>query len=349
MWFNRRRDPRIRDEIQFHRDRLIEDYMAAGMSRADAERRAFLEFGNVAATEERVKDVRGRWLEDFGRDIRYALRALGRSRGFTAVAVLTLALGIGANTAIFSVINAVVFKPIKVEDPGRLVSIFQQESGNPRNFRMHSYPDFIDIRASQDLLEDLLAFGFTSVALQNRDLSREVMAHIVSANFFSLLGVAPLYGRAFVPEDDTSPTPVAVLSHPFWEKLGSDPAIVGTTLRLTRSDVTVIGVMPEGFTGTMAGAPALYLPFGMAETYYASPNGQTPAIRTNRDFRRFVLVGRLRADVDDAALPTGMALASERFKPRLRPTTRPGGSRAIRPRGSRSGHDPRTWEARSRP
>jgi DNA-binding PadR family transcriptional regulator len=155
MWFKRRRDPRICDEIQFHRDRLIEDYMAAGMSRADAERRAFLEFGNVAATEERVKDVRGRWLEDFGRDIRYALRALGRSRGFTAVAVLALALGIGANTAIFSVINAVVFKPIQVEDPGRLVSVFQQESRNPQNFRMHSYPDFLDIRASQDLFEDV--------------------------------------------------------------------------------------------------------------------------------------------------------------------------------------------------
>jgi hypothetical protein len=153
MWFNRRRDPRIRDEIQFHRDRLIEDYMAAGMSRVDAERRAFLEFGNVAATEERVKDVRGRWLEDFGRDIRYALRALRHSRGFTAVAVLTLALGIGANAAIFSVINAVVFKPIQTRDPGRLVGLFQEESGNTQNFRLHSYPDFLDIRAGRDVFE----------------------------------------------------------------------------------------------------------------------------------------------------------------------------------------------------
>jgi putative ABC transport system permease protein len=314
MWFNRRRDPRIRDEIQFHRDRLIEDYIAAGISRADAERRAFLEFGNVAATEERVKDVRGRWLEDFGRDIRYALRALGHSRSFSAVAVLTLALGIGANAAIFTVINAVIFKPIHASDSGRLLGLFQEESGNTRNFRMHSYPDFLDIRANQGLFEDVLAFGSTSVALEERDLTREVVAHIVSANFFSLLGVSPLYGRGFLPEEETSPTPVAVLNYPFWKRLGGDPAIVGTRLKLTRGDVTVVGVMPEGFTGTMLDAPALYLAFGSAETFFAGQSQRAPSIRTSRDFRRFVLVARLKAGLDRAALPAGLALASERFQ-----------------------------------
>jgi hypothetical protein len=106
MWCTRRRDPRIRDEIQFHVDQLIESYIAAGMSRPDAERRAFLEFGNVAATEERVKDARGRWLEDLGKDIRYSLRTFSRSRGFAAMAVLSLALGLGAAIAIFSVCDS---------------------------------------------------------------------------------------------------------------------------------------------------------------------------------------------------------------------------------------------------
>jgi putative ABC transport system permease protein len=312
--FTRRRDPRIRDEVQYHRDRLIEDYMSAGMSRADAQRRAFLEFGGVPQIEERVKDARGRWLADFGRDINYALRALGHSRGFTAVAVLTLALGIGANAAIFSVINAVIFKPIRASNPGRLVSLFQEESENPGNFRLHSYPDWLDIRAGQDVFEDVLAFGFRSVALHERDLTREVMAHVVSANFFSLLGVSPLHGRGFLSEEDTSPTPVTVLGYSFWKRLGGDPAIVGATLKLTRGDVTVVGVMPEGFTGTMMDGPALYLPFGLAEALYASPSQQAPSIRSNRDFRGFVLVGRLKAAVERAALPVGLSLASERFQ-----------------------------------
>ena len=123
MWSTRRRDPRIRDEIAFHRDRLIDDYVAGGMDRQEAERRAFLEFGNPAQIEESVRDVRGRWLEDLARDLRYAARTLSRSRGFTAAALLSLALGIGANTAMFSLINAVMLRTLPVKEPERLVQV----------------------------------------------------------------------------------------------------------------------------------------------------------------------------------------------------------------------------------
>src|SRR5712691_6305611 len=144
MWLGRRRDPRIGDEVRFHRDRLIEDYMAAGMDREEAERRAFLEFGDVAQIEEACRDVRGRWLEDLAKDLRYALRTLRRNPGFSAVAVLSLALGIGANTAIFSLVNAVMLRTLPVRAPDRLVHITRiTPGGRPGSV---SYPLFEYLR-----------------------------------------------------------------------------------------------------------------------------------------------------------------------------------------------------------
>ena len=122
MWLTTRRSPRIDDEVRFHRDRLIEDYVALGMDRGEAERRAFLELGNVAVIEEATRDVRGRWLEPAVQDLRYGLRMLRRSPAFAAVAILSLALGIGANTAILSLVNTVLWRALPVERADDLVS-----------------------------------------------------------------------------------------------------------------------------------------------------------------------------------------------------------------------------------
>src|SRR5260221_2909536 len=121
--FRNQRATRLHEEIQFHRDRLIEDYIAAGLTRGEAERRALLDFGGVPQIEEDVRDVRGRWLEDLAKDVRYAFRTLRRDPGFSVVAVLLLALAIGANGAIFSLINAVMLRTLPVKEPERLVQI----------------------------------------------------------------------------------------------------------------------------------------------------------------------------------------------------------------------------------
>src|SRR5439155_9600103 len=139
MWSARRRDPRIGDEIRFHRDRLIEDYVAAGLDRSEAERRAFLEFGSVPQIEEACRDVRGRWLDDLAQDLRYAVRTLRRNRAFAGVAVLSLALGIGANAAIFTLINAVMLRTLPVQEPDRLVQMTRLLDGRPG---FVSYPLF---------------------------------------------------------------------------------------------------------------------------------------------------------------------------------------------------------------
>src|SRR5438876_7983610 len=143
MWFSARRDPGLGAEVRFHRDLLIEDYIAAGKDRQEAERRAFLEFGNVAQIEEACRDVRGRWLDDLAKDLRYTLRTLRRNPGFSIVAVLSLALGIGANAAIFTLINAVMLRTLPVKEPDRLVQITRLIDGRPG---FVSYPLFEQFR-----------------------------------------------------------------------------------------------------------------------------------------------------------------------------------------------------------
>ena len=204
-------------------------------------------------------------------DLKFAFRQLAKSPGFTVIAVLVLALGIGANTTIFSIINSILIKPLQVRHPEQLVGIYQHDRDNTDSFNQFSYPDFADLRSGKDLaFTDLFAFRFTSVGWQG-ELTERISASFVSANYFSALGVPPALGRGFLPEEETSETPVAVLTHSFWRRLGADPAIVGRKIKLTRGDATVVGVMPRGFTGAQLLAPAIFFPLGMAPTLSPNP------------------------------------------------------------------------------
>ena len=198
------------------------------------------------------------------RDLSYGLRMLLRSPAFTVIAALSLALGIGANTAIFSLINVVLLRPIPVEEPARLASVFTTDERNPGNLPL-SHLNYKDLRDQNQVLSDMAAFTFAQVNWSAGSEAEQIQAQAVSGNYFSVLGAQPPLGRGFLPEEDAKPTPVAVVSHGFWERsLGSDPAIVGRTLTLNRTPFTVVGVAPKGFTGTfLGGGPSVWVPMSM--------------------------------------------------------------------------------------
>jgi len=193
-------------------------------------------------------------------DIRFALRGLRKQPVLTGVAILTLALGIGANTAMFSVINTVLLRPLPYPNPDRLV--WMNESGDEVANRMLSYPNFVDWRARNQTFEAMSTYRTWALTLTGVDQPTHLDAGMVTADYFKVMGVAPLRGRAFTAEDDRpGATPVAIISYAFWQKyFAGDTSVVGKTIALDDSAVTIIGVMPEDFKHQ--GPPPLWVPIG---------------------------------------------------------------------------------------
>lgn len=265
MWFRKRRDPRLGDEVRFHRDRLIEDYIAAGMDRRDAERRAFLEFGNVAQIEEAVRDVRGRWLDDLSKDLRYALRTLRRAPGFSIVAVLSLALGIGANAAIFSLVNAVMLRTLPVKEPHRLVQITRIASdGRPGTV---SYPLFEYFRDNVKSISGAFAEATSSQSIMIDGEEDFVAIDLVSGACYGVLGIEPAAGRLLGPADDTlsSPAPAAVISDRYWQRrFGRSPSAIGQSFIIRDRVFTIVGVTSPSYESARTGyVPDVTLPLGL--------------------------------------------------------------------------------------
>src|ERR1044072_6710251 len=236
-------------------------------------------------------------METLLKDIRYGFRMLLKSPGFTAVAVISLALGIGANTAIFSIINSFLFAPLPVEEPGRLVSIFTTAAKNNRPLPL-SHSNFIDSREKSAAFTGVLAYNFANVNLnKGPGESKQLFAEVVTGNYFDVLGVKPVQGRAFLPDEDKTPGshPVTVLSYASWQRdFGGDPSIVGQTISLNRRDFTVVGIAPKDFTGAdLGGGPDLWIPMMMH-------NEVQPDLAMFYDARRglaFILIGRLKGGV----------------------------------------------------
>jgi len=196
-------------------------------------------------------------------DLRFSLRLLAKTPGFTAAAITVLALGIGANTAIFRVVRELIFSPRPYPDEAQVVQLYTQDTRNPQRFRQFSYPTYQDIRQQQTVFSGVLAHTLAMVGVGEGKASRRTFAAIVSSNYFSTLGVPLVQGRGFLPEEEKpgSAVPVVIASHLYWEKSGFDPYLVGRTIRVNERPFTVVGITPEDFCGTMMLlGPELYFP-----------------------------------------------------------------------------------------
>ena len=239
-------------------------------------------------------------------DFKFALRQLIKAPAFTIAAVTVLALGIGANSAVFSLVNAMLFQPPSYAEPEQVVQLYTQDKKNPNNFGMFSYPTFQDIRQQNTVFTDVMAHNSSMVGIGEKGNTRRAFASLVTANYFSVLGVAPVHGRAFLPEEETigKPAHVAIVSHGYWKKNGRSATLVGSEILINGHPFTVVGIMPEGFTGTthMLGAE-LWLPLSVHDEVtndFQRPDAPAPLSERSASGRIFV-VGRLKPGLTAAS------------------------------------------------
>jgi predicted permease len=247
-------------------------------------------------------------------DFRFAFRQLWKAPGFTVAAVAVLALGIGVNTAIFSLVNVMVFQPPAYERPAEIVQLFSQDKKDPKNFRAFSYPTYSDIREQNTVFSGLLAHDDTVVGVGEKGNFRRAVVDIVSSNYFSVLGVLPAYGRPFLPEEEKpgANKHVAIVSHSYWQKHSRDPSLLGREILINGRAFTIVGIMPEGFTGLESVfSREAWLPLGVYDEIMSDQGAARSDSSSARGSDRLMLIGRLRAGVTAAAaLPALKGLAA---------------------------------------
>jgi len=276
-------------ELRFHLEMEIEQNIKRGMTRKEARNAALRSFGGVEQIKEECRDVRGaRLIEAMIQDIRYGLRILIKNPGFTIVAILTLALGIGANTAIFSVIYGVLMRPLPYREGEQLVHIRQQAPLARIDNMGFSVKEVLDYREQNQSLEGVVEHHSMSFILLGLEEPQRVQTGVVSANFFDLLGVKPLLGRTFAPGDDErGADAVLVLSYKYWQKAhGGDPDIVNKTFRMNDRVHTVIGVLPP--IPQYPNEEDVYMPTS------ACPTRSSEGFCDNRNARMMSVFGRLK-------------------------------------------------------
>src|SRR5215210_4364865 len=257
LFQRRKNEEELEKELRFHLEQHTNDLISQGYSPEEARRQARLALGGPEQVKEMCRDERGtRWLSDLVRDLRYGVRILVKQPGFTAVAALALALGIGVNAAILSAANGFVLRPLPVEEPSELMSPYWGKKADAEAWHEFSYANFIDLREENKSFADLCAWDEVSAGVSSGEgrnaaddeRAEVVWGELVSANYFDVMGVKPMLGRAILLEEDRTPNthPVAVISHAMWQKrFGGDKGALGKTIYLNGHPFTVVGVLPE--------------------------------------------------------------------------------------------------------
>ena len=265
-------DREMQDELQFHIEERAAELEERGLSKDEALRRARAEFGSVQlAREDSLEAWQFQWLEHLLMDLRVGLRMLWRSPGFSILVILCLTLGIGANAAVFSWVEGILFRPYPaVVHQGRLMAlsgISRGESG----ITLLSWPDYLDLQTNSTLFDAFFVSKITGTTLSIGERAERTLGSIVSANYFDAIGVHPILGRGFLPGEDAGSNahPVTVISYQLWQgRFKGDPQIIGKTQRLNGVTHTIVGVAPQGFYGTFVGwAMQFWVPASMEEIF----------------------------------------------------------------------------------
>jgi putative ABC transport system permease protein len=301
-------DQELDDELRDHLERETEEYVAQGLTQEEARRRARLELDGVEQTKERCRDARRvNWIQDLIKDIRYGLRTLRKSPGFTTVAVLILAMGIGANTVIFSAVYALLLKPLPFKGSARLVFIVKKNP--PRGWIRNpvSPAELLAWRNQSGAFEDVAAYTQQSCVLTGGPEAEEDPCEIISSNMFPLLNMTPIRGRLFsADEDEPQGSRVAILSYGLWQRrFAGDQNVVGRAFDVNGESYAIVGVMPPGFSH-------LYEPpYGPLPQLWLSGIGLSPTVVWNDYFG----IGRLKSGISLDQAEARMNIVSERIEP----------------------------------
>jgi predicted permease len=309
-WF--RRDALEKDldrELRSHLDHRIADLMRGGLDESEARRQAILELGGLAQVQEEVRDVwLTRWLRDFVYDLRFSARTVLRSRSFTATTVLSLALGIGATTALYSLVDQVILRPLSVREPERLVLVDWKGDQVANGFgsrNLMSYPICRELQLHDQIFDGVLCRAATTVTLSMGGEHKPVAAEIVSGTYFAMLGVQPALGRVLAISDDEAPgaSPVVVLNYDFWRtQLAGASDVVGRKVLINHQPMTVVGVAAPTFHGIDVGeVPSVWIPASMSAQAIPGFSGLL-----NRRIRWMQVLGRLRPAVTLAQAQAGL-------------------------------------------